>query len=167
MCESLYRRLSIEGAWREDEELAWRLWAATARRAVLAVKHKRDIAAEIYWRSAFDIALAHLKPTGAGVFSPLHLLEPLQGLVNQLLEQGRWRAARSLFNEVVDFLANKGFTLTDLAQRVLIAIANRVALAQKENLPAEPVEGISLAYAGGRLRCVDRVAIRRSAGSVG
>jgi hypothetical protein len=156
MCESQLGRRSTAGAWQENEEQAWRLWVASARRAVISVKHKRHTAAEIYWRSAFDIALAHLERTGAGVFSPLQLLEPLQGLVDLLLEQGRWMAARSLFNEVADFLTRKGFTLTDLAERVLNATAHRVVQAQKDNMSAptsDQVEDMPLpANTGNRLR---------------
>lgn len=134
MRESRSDRLPSGGVWQENEEQAWRLWIATARRAAISAKHKRHVAAEIYWRSAFDIALTHLERAGVGVFSPLHLLEPLQGLVNLLLEHGRWKAARSLFNEVADFLTRKGFALTGVAERVMNATAHRVAMAQNEDL---------------------------------
>lgn len=172
MSESRPDRLSPGGAWQENEEQAWRLWAASARRAAISVKHKRHIAAEIYWRSAFDIALVHLERTGTGVFSPLHVLEPLQGLVNLLLEQGRWMAARSLFTEVADFLNRKGFAVTGLAERVLNAIAHRVAQAQKDNMTATPapdnVEDMRLpASPGGRLRRQNSAEVRRAAASTG
>ena len=172
MRESRSDRLLSGGGWQENEEQAWRLWAATARRAAISAKQKRHTAAEIYWRSAFDIALAHLERVGVGVFSPLHLLEPLQGLVNVLLEQGRWKAARSLVNEVANFLARKGFALTGLAERVMKATLHRVALAQNENLaPAtapDNVEEIPLpANSSNRVRPGSIKEARKTAASSG
>lgn len=121
------------GPWRENEEQAWRLWLASARRAAVSAKHKRHTAAEIYWRSAFDIALANLERSGGSLFSPVHLLEPLQGLVNLLLEQGKWMAARGLFNEVSDFISREGISVTGVAERVMNAIAHRVVQAQRDD----------------------------------
>lgn len=136
MNERTLHHPAASGPWRENEEQAWRLWLASARRAAVSAKHKRHTAAEIYWRSAFDIALANLQRSNGCLFSPVHLLEPLQGLVNLLLEQGKWMAARSLFNEVSDFLSREGIFLTGVAERVLHAIAQRVAQAQRENFAA-------------------------------
>lgn len=172
MRESRPDRLPSGGVWQENEEQAWRLWLATARRAAISAKHKRHVAAEIYWRSAFDIALAHLERAGVGVFSPLHLLEPLQGLVNLLLEQGRWKAARSLFNEVADLLTRKGFALTGVAERVMNATAHRVAVAQKEELTItsapDNVEEIPLpANHPTRLRSGFAKEVRKAAASPG
>lgn len=168
MCESRHRR----GAWQDSEEEAWRLWNATTQRAAWSVKHRRHTAAEIYWRSAFDIALVHLEPSGAGLFSPLHLLEPLQGLVNLLLEQGRSGAAHSLLNEVADFLHRKGFTLTTLAERLLNAIAVRVAQAQRGHSTQSPaannVDALSrTTHSGRRFRHLRLTETRQTAGSAG
>lgn len=172
MRESQPDHLPSAGVWQANEEQAWRLWLATARRAAISAKHKRHVAAEIYWRSAFDIALTQLERAGVGVFSPLHLLEPLQGLVNLLLEQGRWKAARSLFNEVVDFLSRKGFVLTGLAERVMNATAQRVAHAQNQNPTAAPasdnVEEISLPVSpASRSRSGPANVMRKAATSTG
>jgi hypothetical protein len=172
MSESRPGHLSTAGSWQENEEQAQRLWTASARRAAISVKHRRHIAAEIYWRSAFDIALSNLERTGAGLFSPLHVLEPLQGLVNLLLEQGKWMAARSLYAEVADFLTRKGFALTGLAERVLNATAQRIAHAQKENTAAasapDNVEDMLMsASSSGRLRRQSPLEPRRTATSSG
>ena len=126
------------GAQYQNEEQARRLWAVSARRAATSVQHKRHAAAEIYWRSAFDIALQHLQDAEQGLFTALHVLEPLQGLVNLFIEQGRWMAARSLATEVSDYLRRKNCILTAAAERTLNAIFHRIATAQRE-LSAAPV----------------------------
>lgn len=127
-------RLAAGGAWQDNEEQAWRLWAASAHRALAAMQNKRFTAAEIYWRSAFELALQHLA-AGRERFTPVHLLEPLQGLAGLLIAQGRWMAARSLFNEVSEFFHQRNMPLPDLAERLLQATAQRIAQAQKANAP--------------------------------
>lgn len=126
-------RLATAGMRQENEEQAWRLWTATARRAVLAVRHKRFAAAEIYWRAAFELALRQLA-AGRALFTPVHLLEPMQGLAGLLIEQGRWKAARSLFNEVSEFFYRQNIGLPELAERLLHSIAQRIAQAQNDDM---------------------------------
>lgn len=147
----------LTGGAKQDEEQARRLWAASTRRAAASVQHKRHAAAEIYWRSAFDIALDHLQDAEQGLFTALHVLEPLQGLVNLFIEQGKWMAARSLVNEVCAFLTRKNCSLSDSADRILNAISRRITTAQREApsvAVAHNVEELPLAVAGRAVRSV-------------
>lgn len=149
MRDSQITHLETGGTWQDNEEQAWRLWTASARRAAVSLQHKRFAAAEIYWRAAFELALRHLQAAGRGLFTPVHVLEPLQGLASLFIEQGKWMAARSLFNEVSEFFQRKNIELTGMAERLLNAIALRIAQAQRQNpVPeADNVEELPLATA--------------------
>jgi len=147
MRDSQPTHLETGGSWQDNEEQAWRLWTASARRAAVALQHKRFAAAEIYWRSAFELALRHLQAAGRSVFTPVHVLEPLQGLAGLFIEQGKWMAARSLFNEVSEFFQRQNIVVTGMAERLFNAIAQRIAQAQRQNpVPAaDNVEELPLA----------------------
>lgn len=149
MHDSQTTHLGTGGSWQDNEEQAWRLWTASARRAVVSLQHKRFAAAEIYWRAAFELALRHLQAAGRSVFTPVHVLEPLQGLTGLFIEQGKWMAARSLFNEVSEFFQRKNIAVSGMAERLLNTIAQRIAQAQRQSpLPAvDNVEELSLAVA--------------------
>lgn len=115
----------------KDEEQAWRLWCASARRASAAARQRRLEAAQIYWRAAFEIALARMECAANRFFSPVHVLESLSGLVNGFIDSGNWMAARSLANEVADFFRRKNISMDSIAEKLMHAISARISAVQR------------------------------------
>lgn len=128
-CE-FYRGRTPAESLQSDEAQAWRLWNATARRAVAAARQKRTDAEKIYWRVAFEIAVLRMECCNE-IFKPVHVLESLSGLVNGFIAEGNWMAARSLVDEVADFFRRKSIELDSMAEKMMRLIVARVAAFQR------------------------------------
>ncbi len=88
-----------------SEQHAFSSWNELMQRAVVAHVHCRIESADIYFRSALEIALLRLRCSRKQLFSDIQLTKPLEFLIDALLAESNYSAAVRLLSRVSSSLS--------------------------------------------------------------
>lgn len=119
---------------KKDELRAWRLWLASMQRATSASLHRRLEGAEIYWKSAFDIAWLRLCCKENNIFTVTHMIEPMKFLMDLLLIQSKNAVAFILFLEVKNFFVSRSVDEERSMEKQMHLMALKLEKSLVENL---------------------------------
>ncbi len=89
-----------------SEQQAFSSWNELMQRAIVAHIHCRIESADIYFRSALEIALLRLRCHRRQLFSDIHLIKPLEFLIDVQLAENNYPAAVRLLSRVSSGVAD-------------------------------------------------------------